>query len=84
MLYEVITGLIVFVRNWLFDKEIIPSKSFDIPIICIGNLSVGGTGKTPHTEFLLSLFQEQFKTAVLSRGYKRKTKGFKLADENFV
>ncbi len=75
-------GLVVFVRNWLFDKEIIPSKSFDIPIISIGNLSVGGTGKTPHTEFLLSIFQEQFKTAVLSRGYKRKTTGFKLADEN--
>lgn len=84
ILYPVslVYGLIIFVRNWLFDKEIIPSKSFDIPIISIGNLSVGGTGKTPHTEFLLSIFQEQFKTGVLSRGYKRKTKGFKLADKN--
>ena len=75
-------GLVIIVRNWLFNFEIIPSKSFNIPIISIGNLAVGGTGKTPHTEFLLSFFQNNWKTAVLSRGYKRKTKGFQLANEN--
>ena len=56
--------------------------SLDIPIISVGNLAVGGTGKTPHTEFILSILQDEWKTAVLSRGYKRKTKGFQLADEN--
>ena len=80
--FSLLYGLVILVRNWLFDSEVLPSKSFKTPIISIGNLSVGGTGKTPHTEYLLSLFQDEWKTAVLSRGYKRKTKGFKLANEN--
>ncbi len=74
-------GLIVDIRNWLFDEKIFHSVSFDIPTIVIGNLAVGGTGKTPHAEFVLSHLQEEWKTAFLSRGYKRKTKGFGLADE---
>ncbi|GHU72829.1 tetraacyldisaccharide 4'-kinase [Bacteroidia bacterium] len=74
-------GSIVFLRNKLFDWSILPSESFDIPVISIGNLSVGGTGKTPHTEFLIRLLSKKYKVAVLSRGYKRKTKGFLLADE---
>ena len=73
-------GTITLLRNWLFDVNILKSTPFKIPIISIGNLSVGGTGKTPHTEFLLSILQNDWKTAVLSRGYKRKTKGFYLAD----
>jgi len=77
LLYRIVTG----VRNWLFNNELIKSRSFNIPVISIGNLAVGGTGKTPHTEFVLSALQDQWKSAMLSRGYKRKTRGFYLADE---
>ena len=76
LLYGIVTGI----RNWLFDQGILPSTSFNIPTISVGNLAVGGTGKTPHTEFILSILQPEWKTAMLSRGYKRKTKGFYLAD----
>lgn len=76
VLYGIITGI----RNWLFDQEILPSTTFNIPIISVGNLAVGGTGKTPHTEYILSILQNEWKTAFLSRGYKRKTKGFLLAE----
>ena len=74
--------LITFIRNWLYDKGIFKSSSFDIPIIAVGNLSVGGTGKTPQIEYLIRLLSDNYKVAVLSRGYKRTTKGFILADEN--
>ena len=73
--------LITFIRNWLYDKGIFKSHSFDIPIIAVGNLSVGGTGKTPQIEYLIRLLSENYKVAVLSRGYKRTTEGFILADE---
>lgn len=73
--------LITFTRNWLYDKGIFKSSSFDIPIIAVGNLSVGGTGKTPQIEYLIRLFSKNYKVAVLSRGYKRTTEGFILADE---
>jgi len=72
--FSLIYGSITTIRNWLFDKEILSSKTFDLPIISIGNLAVGGTGKTPHVEFLLSFLKHDLKMAVLSRGYKRKTK----------
>ena len=75
-----IYSLIVFIRNKLFDFKILKQKSYDIPVICIGNITVGGTGKTPHTEYLVKLLSQKYKVAVLSRGYKRKTKGFVLAD----
>ncbi len=74
-------GIGVGFRNQLFDWGILSSKSFDVPVISIGNISVGGTGKTPHTEYLIKLLQKDFKVAVLSRGYKRKTKGYLLANE---
>ena len=77
-LYGVVTGI----RNWLFDKKILSSTEFSLPIIGIGNLAVGGTGKTPHAEFVLSILQNEYKTALLSRGYKRQTSGFVLADEH--
>lgn len=68
------------IRNKLFDWGWLQSKSFDLPVICIGNLSVGGTGKTPHTEYLIKLLQsEGLHPATLSRGYKRHTKGYLLA-----
>lgn len=71
----------VWLRNKLFDWKILQSKSFDVPVICIGNLTVGGTGKTPHTEYLIRLLQQAgLNVAVLSRGYKRKSKGYILAD----
>ncbi|MDR0745869.1 MAG: tetraacyldisaccharide 4'-kinase [Mediterranea sp.] len=72
-------GMGVGLRNKLFDWEILRSKSFDIPIICVGNLTVGGTGKTPHIEYLIRLLQDKCHVAVLSRGYKRKTNGYVLA-----
>jgi len=74
--------LITFIRNWLYDKGIFKSSSFDIPIIAVGNLSVGGTGKTPQIEYLIRLLSDNYKVAVLSRGYKRTTEGFILADKN--
>ena len=79
---SLIYGWVIAVRNFLFDIGLLPSKHFIIPIISVGNLAVGGTGKTPHVEYLLSLFKKNTKTAVLSRGYKRKTTGFILANEN--
>ncbi|WP_165043948.1 tetraacyldisaccharide 4'-kinase [Dysgonomonas sp. ZJ709] len=72
-------GLIVFFRNKLFDWKILKHEEFDIPVICIGNITAGGTGKTPHTEYLIEILQDKYRVAVLSRGYKRKTKGFVLA-----
>lgn len=75
-------GLIIGIRNLLYDKKFLHAQSFQIPLINVGNLSVGGTGKTPHIEYLIRLLQEKYHLATLSRGYKRKTKGFILADEN--
>lgn len=71
-IYWVITSI----RNALFDIGILKSREFPIPIICVGNLSAGGTGKTPHTEWILHHFSSKYDIAVLSRGYGRKTKGF--------
>lgn len=74
-------AMVVYLRNYFYDKCIFKSKSYRTPIICVGNLSVGGTGKTPMIEFLVSELSEEFKVAVLSRGYRRKSKGFILADK---
>lgn len=75
-----IYGLIVGTRNFLFNNGILKSQEFRVPVLCVGNLTIGGTGKTPHTEWLLSVLQQEFRVACLSRGYKRKTKGFLLSD----
>ncbi len=64
------------IRNWLFDRNIKPVTKVNATVISVGNLSVGGTGKTPHVEYLLSVLSEKFKTAALSRGYGRQSKGF--------
>ena len=69
-------GVIVKIRNYLFDTHIFKSVEFSKPIICVGNITVGGTGKTPHVEYLLKLLSPTHNVATLSRGYKRKTKGF--------
>lgn len=79
--FSLLYGLVTTIRNWLFDEDILKSTAFNLPLITVGNLTVGGTGKTPHTEFILSVLQNDWKSAMLSRGYKRKTKGFYLADE---
>ena len=80
--FSILYGLIIRFRNCLFDKKIIRSAAFNFPIICVGNLALGGTGKTPMTEYLVRMLSTNYKVATLSRGYKRKTKGFALADEN--
>lgn len=78
LIYKIGVGI----RNWMFDASILTSKKYDLPIISVGNITIGGTGKTPHTEYLLSLLSPTMKVAMLSRGYKRSTKGFVLADVN--
>jgi tetraacyldisaccharide 4'-kinase len=76
VLYDTVTSI----RNNLYNRGYKPSAKFDIPIIGIGNLAIGGTGKTPMVEYLIRLFNPQFKVATLSRGYGRTTKGFRFAD----
>jgi len=78
--FAILYGLITAIRNFLFDKGILKSYSFTIPVIAVGNLSVGGTGKTPQIEYLIRLLSSKYKIATLSRGYKRKSEGFVLAD----
>jgi tetraacyldisaccharide 4'-kinase len=77
--FALVYGIIIIIRNWMYDKGYFKSSSFNFPLICVGNLSVGGTGKSPMVEYLLRLLQHDFNTATLSRGYKRKTKGYALA-----
>lgn len=74
-------GFVTFMRNQFFDWHILPQHSFDIPVVVVGNIAVGGTGKTPHTEYIIEHLRHSFRIAVLSRGYKRKTKGFVLATQ---
>ncbi len=77
-----IYGVVVFIRNRLFDSGILPSREFNLPVISVGNITAGGTGKTPVTEYLIELLKDNFTVAVVSRGYKRKSRGFILAGEN--
>ena len=77
-----IYGFVVWLRNLLYDDHILRSTKVSIPTICVGNLAVGGTGKTPMAEYLLSLLSAKYKVALLSRGYGRKTRGFRLANEH--
>ncbi len=78
LLYGLITGI----RNFLYDTGILSSVEFHLPVICVGNITVGGTGKTPHTEYLTGLLREKFRLAILSRGYKRKTRDFRIASSS--
>ncbi len=72
----------ISIRNWCYNKKLLKSSGFGLPVICVGNLSVGGTGKSPMVEYLVSKLKDKFKVATVSRGYKRKTKGYALADKN--
>jgi tetraacyldisaccharide 4'-kinase len=78
--FSLLYGAAVIIRNFLYDANIIKSVSFNLPIIAVGNLSVGGTGKSPMVEYLLRLLKDKYQIATLSRGYKRKTKGYALAN----
>lgn len=78
LIYGVITGI----RNFMYNTGILPSVEFRLPVICVGNITVGGTGKTPQTEYLAGLLRENFKVAILSRGYKRKTRDFRIASSS--
>lgn len=75
-----IYGIVVWIRNFFYDNNILNYSEYEIPVISIGNITVGGTGKTPHTEYILNLLQKEFTVAVLSRGYKRKSKGFRIVE----
>ena len=78
--FSIVYGILLLLRNKLYDWGIFSSEKFNIPIISVGNLTVGGTGKTPHIEYLIRLLSPEFFIATLSRGYGRKTKGFVLSD----
>lgn len=80
--FALIYWLVTYLRNFFYDKGFFKSKSFTIPVIAVGNLSVGGTGKSPQIEYLIRLLSDKYQVATLSRGYKRSTKGFVLADKN--
>ncbi|MBC7606582.1 MAG: tetraacyldisaccharide 4'-kinase [Burkholderiales bacterium] len=77
--FAILYGWITQIRNFLYDTGLLKSYTFDLPIIAVGNLSVGGTGKTPQIEYLIRLLSNQYKVATLSRGYKRQSRGFVLA-----
>lgn len=78
----VLYGVVVYIRNILYDKNVIKSVVFNIPIISVGNLSVGGTGKSPMVDYIANLLKSSYPVATLSRGYKRRTSGYVLANEN--
>lgn len=80
--FSILYGIGTSIRNWLYDKGFISIEEKPVALISVGNLTVGGTGKTPHVEFILSELQSLFRVAMLSRGYRRKTKGFVLADSH--
>ncbi|HEY4064015.1 MAG TPA: tetraacyldisaccharide 4'-kinase [Puia sp.] len=77
--FSLLYALVIKIRNWCYDKNILSSASFNLPIICIGNLAAGGTGKSPMVEFLIRTLKDRYEIAILSRGYKRKTRGYALA-----
>lgn len=79
--FTVMYSIAVWFRNKMFDLNILPSKEFNIPLIVVGNITVGGTGKTPHIEYIIKLLHKNQKLAVLSRGYKRQKKGFIVATD---
>ena len=79
--FSILYGVIVFIRNKFYDWHLISSTHFEVPTIVVGNISMGGTGKSPHIEYLIRLLQKDFNVATLSRGYGRRTNGFILSDK---
>ena len=80
--FSLLYGLVMWIRNRLYDKGLLTAVEFDLPVIAAGNLSVGGTGKTPHVEYMIRLLKDHLNVATLSRGYNRRTSGYLLADEH--
>ena len=80
--FAVLYGLVVRLRHWCYAVGIFKEHTFAVPTICVGNVAVGGTGKSPMVESLIRQLSPNYYVGVLSRGYKRKTKGFVLANEN--
>lgn len=76
--FSLLYGFVMLIRNFFYDSGILKSKSYDLPIICVGNLNTGGTGKSPMIEYLLNVLGKEYRVASLSRGYKRKTRGYQL------
>ncbi|OBX22721.1 tetraacyldisaccharide 4'-kinase [Bizionia algoritergicola] len=74
--------VVTWMRNWFYDLGVFKSKSYNLPVICVGNLSTGGTGKSPMIELLIRVLKDSYQVATLSRGYKRETQGFRLADNS--
>ncbi len=80
--FSLLYGLVVMLRNWCYDAGLFKSGKFKLPVICVGNLDVGGAGKSPMTEYMVRLLKSKYKLATLSRGYGRQTKGFLIANRN--
>jgi len=80
--FSLIYAALTDIRNFMYDTGILPHHEFRLPVICVGNITVGGTGKTPHTEYLISLLRKNFRVATLSRGYKRKSSGFRIVSSS--
>lgn len=80
--FSLLYGIVISFRNFFYNSHIFSSVEFETPVISIGNITVGGTGKTPHTEYLITILRKEFRVATLSRGYKRQTSGFIIADNN--
>lgn len=80
--FSLLYGGITSLRNYFYDKDLLKSTTYELPVITVGNLNVGGTGKSPMTEYLLKLLHDKYKLATLSRGYKRSSKGFQIVDSN--
>ena len=78
--FSLLYGGVMALRNWCFDQGLFHATTFDIPVLSLGNITVGGTGKTPHTEYLVRLLGQDYSVAILSRGYGRKTKGFRVVE----
>lgn len=79
--FSLIYGVIIYLVNFLYESEVLKASKFNIPVIGIGNLSMGGTGKTPHIEYLIEMLKDYIDLATLSRGYKRQTKGFRFVQD---
>jgi len=80
--FSLVYGLVIIMRNWFYDAGLFVSREFDMPVIAVGNLEVGGAGKSPMTEYLIRLLNNEYKLATLSRGYGRVTKGFLIAGKD--
>jgi tetraacyldisaccharide 4'-kinase len=78
--FSLLYGMVVSIRNLMFDYEILHACEFSMPVISVGNITVGGTGKTPHIEYLVRLLRKDYRVATLSRGYRRRSRGFRMAD----